>query len=361
MGAKSSVTHRVRVPFRAAVIGAGAISEPHLGFIRDSDSADLVAVCDLSPTIARYTARRYGAPQSFDDHTDLLAAVQPDVVHILTPPQTHGILARDALSAGCHVIVEKPIALTSEEFSALHALALARGVVLTEDHNYRFNRPIRKLTEIVNQGMLGRVHYVDVEISAPQYLASTRYNDRRYPSSSHQLPAGFIHEFITHLAYLTLLFMPTIDSVTSRWTRTDEGCLSPFDGLDASVEGGDATGRIRFISTCYGSSIRVRVRGTAGEAEASVSPPALRLNTLRSVGSQLSPFYCQLQDGLIGARSAIGGVAERLLGKGGYEGVGVFLSDTYASIASGLDAPVRTSEIAASLQLIDQLIQGMQS
>ena len=68
-----------------------------------------VAVCDLSPAIADYTAARYGAGSAYTDHTEMLAVVRPQVVHVLTPPLSHARLVTEALEAGCHVLCEKPI------------------------------------------------------------------------------------------------------------------------------------------------------------------------------------------------------------------------------------------------------------
>src|SRR5687768_3781248 len=97
---------------RAAVIGTGKISEAHLGFLSSSETAQLLAVCDLSPSLAAYACRRFGPAQPFTDYRRMLAEIKPDVVHVLTPAHTHDRIIRDCLEAGAHVIAEKPIALT---------------------------------------------------------------------------------------------------------------------------------------------------------------------------------------------------------------------------------------------------------
>src|SRR5688500_17558915 len=96
---------------RAAVIGTGKISDEHLRFLAASPLASLVGVCDLSPSMARYAAMRYGCPDAYTAAAQMLAEQRPDVVHVLTPPQSHAKLATECLDAGAHVIVEKPIAL----------------------------------------------------------------------------------------------------------------------------------------------------------------------------------------------------------------------------------------------------------
>ena len=104
----------VEIPrMKAALIGAGLIAQQHLGCLRSLREIALVGVCDLSRAMAESAAERFGVDAWFTDHHAMLERVRPDVVHITTPPQSHFKLAMDALAAGAHVIVEKPITVSS--------------------------------------------------------------------------------------------------------------------------------------------------------------------------------------------------------------------------------------------------------
>ena len=157
--------HKQAKPLRAAVIGTGKISEEHLGFLRDSSHAQLVGVCDLSPVMASFAANQFNVEQSFTDYKAMLAATKPDVLHILTPPQTHVDIVTNGLLAGAHVIVEKPVAPTHEEFEKLWKLSQETGRRLIEDHNYRFNHVIQKLERLVADGSIGEIRGVDVHMT----------------------------------------------------------------------------------------------------------------------------------------------------------------------------------------------------
>jgi phosphoglycerate dehydrogenase-like enzyme len=98
-------------PLRAAVVGAGKISEEHLKFLASSRQAMLVGVCDRSPSMARIAADAAGTTP-YTDLDALLAVAVPQVVHVLTPPHTHVELAAVCLRAGTHVVIEKPVAPT---------------------------------------------------------------------------------------------------------------------------------------------------------------------------------------------------------------------------------------------------------
>src|SRR5687768_7536450 len=92
---------------RAGVIGSGKISEEHLKFLSTSPRANLVGVCDLSPSLAKFALERFGhsgTTLAFTDHRQMLAEKRPAIVHVLTPPQSHVTLVAECLRAGAHVI-----------------------------------------------------------------------------------------------------------------------------------------------------------------------------------------------------------------------------------------------------------------
>ena len=111
---------------RAATIGAGKISEEHLRFLSASPRARLVGVCDLSPAVADFAARKFNAQAAYTDYANMLADARADVVHILTPAATHPRLVSDCLNAVAHVIVEKPVAPTHGQFMELWNLAQSK-------------------------------------------------------------------------------------------------------------------------------------------------------------------------------------------------------------------------------------------
>src|SRR5690606_27166749 len=109
------------------------------------------AACDLHVAAPIYT-----------DAAAMLAEVRPDIVHVLTPPQTHAPLVRQALAAGAHVICEKPMTGTAEETGALLDAAAAAGRVLVESRNLLFNDPVIALLEAIRAGRLGEIRECDV-------------------------------------------------------------------------------------------------------------------------------------------------------------------------------------------------------
>jgi len=92
-----------------------------------------------------------------------LPALRPDLVLLVSPPATHRPLAEEALAAGCHVVVEKPLAPTLADAKAIVAAARRHGRVAMAAQNYRFRRQPRALAELVQSGRLGRLHAIRCE------------------------------------------------------------------------------------------------------------------------------------------------------------------------------------------------------
>jgi predicted dehydrogenase len=344
-----------KVHLRAAVVGTGKISEEHLKFLSGNPDVELLAVCDLSPALAQYSARRFGAKRFFTDYAQMLAETSPNVVHVLTPASTHLMVTMDCLNAGAHVIVEKPAALNGADLEQLRKVANRCGKRVIEDHNYRFNRPILAIESAIAAGKLGEVRDVEIRMALNIRGAGGRYSDENLPNPSHKLPAGVIHEFITHLAYLMLRFVPEIEKVRAAWNNHGGGDIFKYDDLDALVFGEQAHGRIRFSCMTSPDTFTIIVRGSAGWAETDLFQPYLRLVTQRP-GGKLSPLVNHLINGCSMAGSSVVGFKDKVLQQTAYEGLQTFLSKTYSALRNGTEPPVSFSDTEHACRLVDALL-----
>jgi predicted dehydrogenase len=341
--------------FRAAVIGAGKISEEHLGFLGHSAVARPVAVCDLSPALAQYAVERFGVEQAFTSHREMLERVRPDVVHVLTPPHTHCAIVEDCLSAGAHVIVEKPIAPTNLEFRRLWRSAQRAGVLLLEDHNYKFNDAFLAVRSAVEAGRIGDVEEVDVRVALPIY--GGRYADANLPHPSHRLPGGVLHEYLTHMAYMALAFLPRVDRVEAIWSRYHPEALSRFDDLHALVVGGTVHARLRFSARTSPHAVALAVRGSRGWIETDIYHPYVRLVTPRGAGP-LSPWLNQLENGYALMRWSVVNLRDKLLYRKTYHGLHRLLQRAYSALAGDGESPVSFEDMDRATSLIDRLVQA---
>jgi predicted dehydrogenase len=119
--------------------------------------ADLTWLCDLDEEQRTSFAARYPRTRVTADYAELLADSELDAVVVATPVPTHYALAKQALEAGKHVLVEKPPAMTGSEMSELVTLAAARDLVLMPGHLLLYHPGVVKLKELVDSGELGEV------------------------------------------------------------------------------------------------------------------------------------------------------------------------------------------------------------
>jgi predicted dehydrogenase len=117
--------------------------------------ADLTWLCDLDEEHRASFASRYPRPRMTADYAEMLADPELDAVVIATPVPTHYTLAKQALEAGKHVLVEKPPAMKGVEMDELVALAAGADLVLMPGHLLLYHPGVRKLKEIVDSGDLG--------------------------------------------------------------------------------------------------------------------------------------------------------------------------------------------------------------
>jgi predicted dehydrogenase len=138
-----------------AVVGLGYWG-PNLARNFD-DLAALTWLCDASPEARERLAPRYPQARTTGDLDELLADPGLDAVVIATPVPTHYPLAKRALEAGKHVLVEKPPAMHGDEMDELVALAEERELTLMPGHLLLYHPGVRKLKELVDSGELGEV------------------------------------------------------------------------------------------------------------------------------------------------------------------------------------------------------------
>ena len=126
----------------------------------DLTGAELSWLCDLDPARRARYAARFPRARTTDRFHDLLADDALDAVVIATPVVTHAELARQALLAGKHVFVEKPISLTAADAAEVVALAEELELVLMPGHLLLYHPGVRKLRDLIEAGELGRVLYL---------------------------------------------------------------------------------------------------------------------------------------------------------------------------------------------------------
>lgn len=152
---------------RWAAVGTGMISRSLVPDLMSCDGAEVVAVHSRDGEKASRFAEEFGIPSATDDFARILADDSIDAVYLATPIATHFEMTRDALQAGKHVLVEKPIATSATEAAELFAIAASERRFLMEAMWMKFNPAFRRLQEEIAEGTIGEPRNLRAGFSIP--------------------------------------------------------------------------------------------------------------------------------------------------------------------------------------------------
>jgi predicted dehydrogenase len=145
---------------RLAVVGLGYWGPNVLRNAWDVDGCEVLVGCDREIEALARQARRYPSMRLTTSFQDVLEAPDVDGVALITPIQTHYALARRALDAGKHVLVEKPLAGGVKECEELIHLATERGLVLMPGHTFLYSPPVNAVKNMLDTGELGEIYFL---------------------------------------------------------------------------------------------------------------------------------------------------------------------------------------------------------
>ena len=202
-----------------AVVGCGYWGSKHVRVLHGLTEVERVVAVDQRED--RLWSLRESFP-GLETYSRLeLALDRVDAVVIATPPRTHAPLALKAMAAGKSVLVEKPLATETAQVHAMMAEAAARSVVLMVGHTFEYNGAVCKLRDLVRQGELGSVYYMDsarlnlglyqsdvnvIWDLAPHDVSIFNYILGTAPVAVQAWASRHVHPFLEDVAYLRLWY-----------------------------------------------------------------------------------------------------------------------------------------------------------
>lgn len=144
---------------RIALIGAGGIAQTHLRALSQVTGIEVAAICDIDASRAELTAQKYGIPNWFTDYNDVLKRDDIEAVSVTTYNQAHAAPTIAALKAGKHVLVEKPMAATLEDATAMTRAAHESDKILMVALKTRYSPHMIAARRIADSGTLGDIYY----------------------------------------------------------------------------------------------------------------------------------------------------------------------------------------------------------
>lgn len=260
--------------YSIAIIGGGIIAEAHLQAMDSVEQAQAVAIAETSERRLAELHKKYAGLKLYTDYGELLARERPDIAIITLPHFLHREAAIRAAQAGCHILLEKPMALNTRECDEIIAAVEASGVRMLVGHTQHYFPENRAVKAATRSGELGRL----VMISDTRHLNYFRANR----------PDWFLHKALSGGGIMMNLGSHSIDKLL--WF-TDSPIVSVKAGLTFFGDRGDVEGSgvvmLQHESGVCSSIVQSGYRGSPSNVtELSFTEGRIRLQT--GVGAWIS-------------------------------------------------------------------------
>ena len=256
-------------PVRFGIIGCGRIAPRHAQSFQQVAASRLVAVADLVESRARHLAQEYGAQAHMDYH-ELLARSDVDAVSVCVPSGLHAQVAIDAMHAGKHVLVEKPIAITLADADRMIEVSERTGRTMGVVLQNRYNHPMQELRKAIDAGKLGRLHLGSACVR--WYRPQSYYEDGWHGTWAMD-GGALMNQSIHHIDALQWLMGPvqSVQAYTATLAHNMEAedvgvaVIRFVSGALATIEGSTLTWpqNLEGSVAVFGESGSVKIGGTA--------------------------------------------------------------------------------------------------
>ena len=280
------------------LIGSGFIAkQKHLPAWRKvRGSAEVVALCDPNVVQAEELARAHGIPKVYKDFREMLEVEHLDAVDICSPPRTHGDLAVYSLKAGAHALIEKPMAINTEECDCILAAARENERKICVAHSDLFYPSFVKARKLLKAGTIGDFRGMRIFLSTPMdYITS------KPEHWAHKLPGGVIGETGPHVIYMTLAFINPIRAVrVDAHKQMAQFPWSPYEDYRVDLIGDEASCSVALTYATNRWAVQIDLWGSEGHMKfdletqtvvvhgrADLKPVTLGLSTVKEVGQIL--------------------------------------------------------------------------
>jgi len=341
--------------FRAGIVGAGLISEYHVAAIQALADVELVGVHDVDPSRAAARAKEWSTTAY--PSLEALVDAGANVIHVLTPPSAHAPVALEALSRGCHILIEKPLAENATEAWRIAEAAAASGVAATVNHSLLYDPQIVGALEQVRAERIGEVVAVDV------------FRSQEYPSYEggplppHMRDAGYPWRDVSiHCLYLIQELLGEITDVEARWLSLGGDRNIAFDEWRAVVSCDRGIGHFRLSWNSRPLQSEVVIHGSHGLLRVDL----FSMFRSRRAATPLPKAAERVVNAYAESLRPLGEVplnAWRFLRKDlqPYQGVRNLVTDFYARLASDRPAPVALEDAAGLVEWIDKVAGAAES
>ena len=329
---------------------------------------EIVGACDQEYLMAAQLAERFGVQGCFDDVQKLLESCHPDVVHIATPPQSHYSLGKLCLEAGCHLYMEKPFTLNTQEARELIDIASRVGRKLTVGHETQFMPVARDMRRLIHDGYLGGtpVHMESIycyELNDEKYAKAFLGDENHWVR---RLPGGLLQNIISHGIGKIVEYLPdeSVAVMAHGFTSPFLKAIGETDILDELrvIISGDSgtTAYFTFSSQISPALHQFRVYGPANSLIADHDHQTLIKVPNQTYKSYLNQFVPPFKEGKQYVGNGFNNIKRFLKNDFHAEyAIYVLIQEFYRSVAQDGPLPIPYRDILMTSMIIDEIFSQM--
>src|SRR6202158_556223 len=335
---------------RVGLVGAGYISEFHARAIGRVPNARIVGITDFVLARATALAARFHVPAIFPRMEDMINA-GVDVVHILTPPKTHAQLAIAALDSGCHVVVEKPLAMNAEEVDRITAAAARAGKLVSVGHSLLYARFVLRALGLVRSGAIG------VPLSFDYFRSSEYPPYRGGPLPVHYQDGGYpFLDLGLHALYLADAFLGEIEDVRAYYGTQGGDSNLLYDEWRVGAKCRRGTANIQISWNVRPLQSWFLVQGTEGVIRANLFAMSVT-HTRRLPLPKAPPRALQAIGEGLGICAQVPANVVRFAFKKivQYDGLHALVAEFYRALETGAPAPAPAEQARSTVYWTDRI------
>jgi len=224
--------------FKVGLIGCGNIAHTQLKYIDSYIHKENIALCDPDKIRMRALSKRFGVSNLYEDIDQLLDNFSPDIVHILTPPQTHLKIVIRCLRKGANLFIEKPMCVTRKEAETICQIAHETKRSVCIDHLLPFDPLINRAKKLIADNRIGILAKIDITDLRDSYQRRSYSGE---PEWLKNLPGGLLFDLLPHHLSILNFFSPEMRFADAA-CRRQESDITEIKGLFSSA---DKVGQIR--------------------------------------------------------------------------------------------------------------------
>jgi UDP-N-acetyl-2-amino-2-deoxyglucuronate dehydrogenase len=235
-------------PVKFAIVGCGNIGSRHIAVVNAQQNAKISALCDIDIEKGKKYAAQYGDIPFFSSYDEMISKTDADVINICTPHGLHAPMTINAANHGKHVLVEKPMALTSREADDMIEAGVRNNVRIMVVKQNRYNVPIALTKQALDSGKLGKIYMVLCNVLWNRHEGYYRDSNWR---GKKDLEGGALYTQVSHFLDLMIWWFGDVIQASSQVATLSHNIEIEDNGNSRLVFQSGVLGTLTWTTSVY--------------------------------------------------------------------------------------------------------------